>query len=247
MKMTEENKKIMTESDDKTQNTIIQKLIDQNLTKIDEKTEIISDDEYIKRMKSGDEKAREKLIVNNKKLVAYISNTYSYAGEIDELYSAGLIGLIKGIDSFNPEKGIKLSTYLYICIENQILRYLKENSRQLPYVSLEETIHTSKDGEEIYLKEVLAQDSEVEPSILVENKMITEEIIEYMKKNLSERAFSIMILRFGLFGQRRHTQKEVSKLIHVSRQIISKIETQSINMLRTKFNPVKDNNQEKLD
>lgn len=240
MKMTKENKKIITESDNKTQHSIIQKLIKQNQSKINDTTEKVSNEEYIKRMQSGDEKAREKLIVNNKKLVAYISNTYSYANEYDELYSAGLIGLINGIDSFNPEKGIKLSTYLYICIENQILRYLKENSRQLPYVSLEETIHTSKDGEEIYLKEVLAQDSEVEPSIFVENKMITEEIIEYMKNNLSERAFSILILRFGLFGNRTHTQNEIAKLFHVSRQIISKIEIESLNMLRNKFNTKKD-------
>ena len=240
MKMTEENKKIMTESDDKTQNTIIQKLIDQNLTKIDEKTEIISDDEYIKRMKSGDEKAREKLIVNNKKLVAYISNKYSYAGEIDELYSAGLIGLIKGIDSFNPEKGTKLSTYLYRCIKNQILRYLKANNRQPSHISLEEPIYISKDGEEISLKEVLIQNSEFEPPFLVENKMISEEIIEYMKNNLSERAFSILILRFGLFGNRTHTQNEIAKLFHVSRQIISKIEIESLNMLRNKFNTKKD-------
>lgn len=240
MKMTKENKKIITESDNKTQHSIIQKLIKQNQSKINDTTEKVSNEEYIKRMQSGDEKAREKLIENNLKLVGYTCNKYSNAGEIEELYSAGLIGLIKGVDSFNPEKGIKLSTYLYNCIKNQILRYLKANNRQPSHISLEEPIYISKDGEEISLKEVLIQNSEFEPPFLVENKMISEEIIEYMKNNLSERAFSILILRFGLFGNRTHTQNEISKLFHVSRQIISKIEIESLNMLRNQFNTKKD-------
>ena len=193
------------------------------------------EDELIDKMNLGDKKAREKLINHNLRLVAHVCKKYNGAYEADDLISVGSIGLIKGIDSFKKDKGSQLSTYCSRCIENEILMLLRANKKHKVCVSIEETIGTDKDGQEMSLYDIIPQEREKDPDILAERKVLIEEIKENMKSNLSEREFKIICLRYGLFDGIERTQQEVAQIMNISRSYISRIETKALEYLHKEF------------
>ena len=193
------------------------------------------EDFYIDKMASGDKSAREKLINHNLRLVAHVCKKYNGAYEADDLISVGSIGLIKGIDSFKKEKGSQLSTYVSRCIENEILMLLRANKKHKVCVSIEDSVGTDKDGQNLSLFDIIPQDEEDDPSNIVEKQVLVEEVKEFMKHNLSDREYKIICLRYGLIDHIERTQNEVAEILGISRSYISRIETKALEILKQKF------------
>ena len=186
---------------------------------------------YIQMMAQGDEEAKNILIEHNLRLVAHVCKKYSNSNvDQDDLISIGSIGLIKGINSFNVEKNIKLSTYISKCIDNEILMYLRSSKRFNSEVYLEEPIGKDKDDNTITLKEILEND---EKSIdeEIELKMNIKKLYDKIKTILKERERKIIELRFGLNGKEPKTQNEIAKNMGISRSYVSRIETKAIGKL----------------
>ena len=172
---------------------------------------------------SDPDKAKTTLIEHNLRLVVYISKKFENTGiHIEDLISIGTIGLIKAVNTFRPEKNIKLATYASRCIENEILMYLRKNSNSKMEVSLEEPLNIDWDGNELLLSDVLGSDSDT----VVKN--IESEIelsaLRNAIRGLSEREREIMILRFGLGTNKEYTQKEVADILNISQSYISRLE-----------------------
>ena len=192
-----------------------------------------SEDEQkcIQKLKEGDEEARNILIEKNLRLVAHVCKKYSNSNvEQDDLISIGTIGLIKGINSFNADKGARLSTYVSRCIDNEILMYFRATKKLGAEVYLNEPIGKDKDDNVITLQEVLENDDKsVEDS--VDLKMKIKILYEKMKTILKDRERSILELRFGLDGHKPKTQIEIAEQMGISRSYVSRIETKAINKL----------------
>lgn len=183
----------------------------------------------------GEEKEREKaksqLIQHNLRLVVYIARKFDNTGvENDDLISIGTIGLIKAINSFNPEKNIKLATYASRCIENEILMYLRRTARLKSEVSFDEPLNTDFEGNELLLSDILGTSAD---SVYgdIESNAEKEQLKEALKK-LSERERKIMFLRFGLGGGEEMTQKDVADLLGISQSYISRLEKKIILRLK---------------
>ena len=197
------------------------------------------EDDLIERMRAGDDKAREKLINHNMRLVAHVCKKYNGSAEADDLLSVGSLGLIKGIDSFKKDKGSQLSTYVSRCIENEILMLLRANKKHKICVSIEEPIGVDKDGQEMSLYDIIPQNQEQDPDFIVEKKVLIEEIISIMKRSLNQREFQIITLRYGLIDQIERTQQEVADMLKISRSYISRIETKALEIIRQEFSITK--------
>ena len=189
------------------------------------------EEELINKIHKGDKKAREILINHNLRLVAHVCKKYNGAAEADDLISVGSIGLIKAIDSFQIGKGSQLSTYASRCIENEILMLLRANKKHKVTISIEETIGVDKDGTEMTLKDIIPQDKEKDPGVIVEKRAIYEDIKDIMKKTLSDREYRILNLRYGLIDGKEHTQQQVAEILNISRSYISRIETHALEIL----------------
>ena len=189
----------------------------------------------IEEMRAGNEKSREKLINHNMRLVAHVCKKYNGAFEADDLLSVGSLGLIKGIDSYHQDKGSQLSTYVSRCIENEILMLLRANKKHKVCVSIEEPIGVDKDGQEMSLYDIIPQEKEHDPDFIVERKVLVEEILKIMKKNLSNRECEIICLRYGLKDQIERTQQEVADILNISRSYISRIETKALEIIKEKL------------
>lgn len=191
---------------------------------------------YLEKMKNGDEEARNLLIERNLRLVAHISKKYSSTNvDQDDLISIGSIGLIKGINSFDMDKSFKLATYIAKCIENEILMYLRSNKKRLYDVYLNEPIGKDKDDNEVTLQEVLENDDKNIEEI-VDLKFKIKKLYDNMKKTLKDREKLIIELRFGLNGNRPKTQKEIAKMMNISRSYVSRIESKAIGKLAKELN-----------
>lgn len=186
--------------------------------------------ECIKRFKNGDMEAKNRLIQHNLRLVAHIVKKYSTAGEADDLISVGTIGLIKAINTFEPSKNTQLSTYSARCIENEILMLLRMTKKHNSVYSLEDSLGTDKDGNEIALKDIIASDDDITTS--VENSLLSRDMDKLIKKVLPEREYQIITLRFGLGGTPAYTQREVSKMLGISRSYISRLENKAIDTIK---------------
>ena len=174
---------------------------------------------YVEKMREGDQDAKNILIEHNLRLVAHVCKKYNNTNiDQDDLISIGSIGLIKGINSYNPEKSIKLSTYISKCIDNEILMYLRSNKKTNSEVYLEDPIGKDKDDNTVTLQEV-------------DLKMKINKLYEKIKKVLKNRERTIIELRFGLNGKEPKTQKEIAKDIGISRSYVSRIETKAIGKL----------------
>ncbi len=190
---------------------------------------------YLEKMKNGDITARNILIERNLRLVAHIAKKYSSTNiDQDDLISIGSIGLIKGINSFDMNKNFKLATYIAKCIENEILMYLRSNKKRVTDVYLNEPIGKDKDDNEVTLQEVLENnDRNVEDE--VDLKLKVKQLYEKMKKVLKDREKIIIELRFGLNGEKPKTQKEIAKMMNISRSYVSRIESKAISKLSTEI------------
>ena len=186
---------------------------------------------YVKKMREGDQDAKNILIEHNLRLVAHVCKKYNNTNvDQDDLISIGSIGLIKGINSYNPEKSIKLSTYISKCIDNEILMYLRSNKKTNSEVYLEDPIGKDKDDNTVRLGEVLENnDKPIEEE--VDLKMKISKLYEKIKKVLKNRERTIIELRFWLNGKEPKTQKEIAKNLGISRSYVSRIETKAIGKL----------------
>ena len=181
-----------------------------------------SDEElvYLKNMEDGDREARKILIERNLRLVAHICKKYCNANnELDDLISIGTIGLIKGIDSFNYKKGVKLSTYVSRCIDNEILMYFRSTKKLNAEVYLEDTIGKDKDDNTVSLQEVLENDSRsIEEEVDLKFKI--KKMYSKMKNVLKDRELGIITMRFGLGGDKPKTQEQIAKMLGISRSYV---------------------------
>lgn len=187
--------------------------------------------ETITAMIEGDDKAKQKLIEHNLRLVVYISRRFESTGiNLEDLISIGTIGLIKAVNTFRPEKNIKLATYASRCIENEILMYIRKISSHKGDISLDEPINTDWDGNELLLGDVLGTEPDA-----VSRPMEDDVDLRLLKDALSqlpEKEKTIVTLRYGIGGQREKTQKEVADLLGISQSYISRLEKRIILRLR---------------
>lgn len=193
------------------------------------------ENELLKRMGEGDKSARDKLIEHNLRLVAHVVKKY-YTDKVeqDDLISIGTIGLIKGISTFKPNKGIKLATYAARCIENEILMYFRSLKKTAQDISINDPIETDKEGNNLSLIDVIADDKNILDEIDVRIK--TEKLKSYMDEVLTPREKIIISLRFGLIGGSEKTQREVAKQLKISRSYVSRIEKKALIKLYERFN-----------
>lgn len=189
---------------------------------------------YVKLFENGDVEAKNILIEKNLRLVAHIAKKYSSNTNLDDLISIGTIGLIKGINSFNSSKGVKLSTYVSRCIDNEILMYIRSTKKLNSEVFLNEPIGKDKDDNVVTLQEVLENDEKtIEDEI--DLKLKTKLLKEKMNENLSEREQYILNMRFGLLGNKPQTQNQIASSLGISRSYVSRIETKAIEKLSKNF------------
>ena len=186
---------------------------------------------HIEKMSSGDERARNILIERILRLVAHICKKYSNTGvDQDDLISIGTIGLIKGINTYNVNKNIRLATYAARCIENEHLMYLRSIKKQGAEVFLNEPIRKDKDDNILTLQEILENDEKsIEEEIDFKFKLA--EVNKKMKEILRNRERIILELRFGLNGKKPRTQNEIAKQLKISRSYVSRIENKAIGKL----------------
>jgi len=189
----------------------------------------------IHKLPNGDETARTILIERNLRLVVYIARKFENTGiNIEDLISIGTIGLIKAVNTFNPEKKIKLATYASRCIENEILMYLRRNNKIRSEVSFDEPLNIDWDGNELLLSDVLGTDEDIITKDLEAN--IDRNLLTKALYQLSDREKQIMELRFGLLGGEEKTQKDVADMLGISQSYISRLEKRIIKRLRKEFN-----------
>ena len=186
---------------------------------------------YLREMLEGNEKARNILIEHNLRLVAHIAKKYNNTKiDQEDLISIGTIGLIKGINSFNADKNIKLATYTARCIENEILMFLRSSKKINSEVFLNEPVGKDKDDNVVTLQEIIEVDEKnVEDE--VDLKMKVKKLYQKMKTVLKQREKTIIELRFGLDGNKPKTQKEIAEMLDISRSYVSRIETKAIGKL----------------
>ena len=190
---------------------------------------------YLQEYKQGSLEAKDILIQRNLRLVAHIVKKYQGAAEeLDDLISIGTIGLIKAIQTFDFQKASRLSTYAARCIDNELLMLLRSRKKSSKEVSLYEPIGTDKEGNEISLLDVI----ETEPVDVVKNYSLKQDI-DYLyqlhPKVLSPREQEIITLRYGLYGQKELTQREIAKRLNISRSYVSRIEKNALLKLREHF------------
>lgn len=187
--------------------------------------------ELLRRLDEGEEQVRQILIERNLRLVVYIARRFENTGiNIEDLISIGTIGLIKAISTYKSDKNIKLATYASRCIENEILMHLRKNASQRTEVSLDEPLNTDWDGNELLLSDVLGTDADTVMRPIEAD--VDRQLLEAAIERLSPREQEIIVLRFGLRGNREQTQKEVADRLGISQSYISRLEKRIINRLR---------------
>ena len=181
-----------------------------------------------------DENARKILIEHNLRLVVYIAKKFDNTGVgVEDLISIGTIGLIKAINTFNPDKKIKLATYASRCIENEILMFFRSAKKTAQDVSLNDPIDTDKDGNTLTLLDTIATDDHILEDI--DLRMKVRQLYDAVKTRLSPREREIVLLRYGLTGQRPLVQREVAKKLNISRSYVSRLEKKALQKLRKAF------------
>lgn len=197
------------------------------------------EEKYIKLMQMGDREARNKLIEHNLRLVAHIVKKFdSKNADQDDLISIGTIGLIKGVDSYSPSRGTKITTYCARCIENEILMFFRSNNKNDKNISLNEPIGFDKDGNEITVMDVLKLPS---PDFI--DDIQTKDNIKLLKKYinvLTDREKEIIIKRYGLDNNLEQTQRAIAKELKISRSYVSRIEKRALTKIFREF--IKENN-----
>lgn len=174
---------------------------------------------------------RELLVIHNLRLVVYIARKFENTGVgIEDLVSIGTIGLIKAVNTFRPSKKIKLATYASRCIENEILMYLRKTAKNKNELSFDEPLNVDWDGNELLLSDVLGSDSDsVNRNIEYQDEK--KQLLRCVE-NLSDREKQIMTMRFGLFGSKEYTQKQVADMLGISQSYISRLEKRIVEKLK---------------
>ena len=193
------------------------------------------ENEMLLLCKAGDKAARDILIVRNLRLVAHIVKKYNTQDrETDDLISIGTIGLIKSIDTFDADKGIRLATYASRCIDNELLMMLRSGKKQSKEVYLYEPIGSDKEGNEINLLDVIESTDEdiVDVYDLKEN---VKKLYDFISTSLTEREKEIILLRYGLHGTKEITQREIADKLGISRSYVSRIEKKALKKLKDRF------------
>lgn len=193
------------------------------------------EENLVQRLVVGDETIRSILIERNLRLVVYIARKFENTGvNVEDLISVGTIGLIKAVNTFDPNKKIKLATYGSRCIENEILMYLRRNSKVKAEISFYEPLNIDWDGNELLLSDILGTDNDSVYN-LIEDEVDKQLLFVAMKK-LNIREKEIVELRFGLNGETEKTQKEVADLLGISQSYISRLEKRIIKRLKKEIN-----------
>lgn len=189
---------------------------------------------YVEMFENGNIEAKNILIEKNLRLVAHIAKKYSNNNNLDDLISIGTIGLIKGINSFNSSKGVKLSTYVSRCIDNEILMYMRSTKKLNSEIFLNEPIGRDKDDNIVTLQEILENNEKnIEDS--VDLKLKINLLKEKMNTILTDREKYILNMRFGLLGTKPQTQNQIANHLGISRSYVSRIETKAIEKLSTEL------------
>ncbi|MDQ0148091.1 RNA polymerase sporulation sigma factor SigE [Eubacterium multiforme] len=189
------------------------------------------EEELVNKLKDRDESVRSTLIERNLRLVVYIARKFENTGVyVEDLISVGTIGLIKAVNTFNPEKKIKLATYASRCIENEILMYLRRNNKIKAEISFYEPLNIDWDGNELLLSDILGTENDTVYNLIEDE--VDKQLLFIALKNLNEREKEIVRLRFGLNGTNEKTQKEVADILGISQSYISRLEKKIINRLK---------------
>lgn len=192
------------------------------------------EEKYLLLMQDGDINARKKLIEHNLRLVAHvIKKYYTQDREQDDLISIGTIGLIKAVDSFKPNKGIKLSSYASRCVENEVLMHFRASKKTAQDVSINEPIEMDKNGNALTIMDTMSTGSDIIDEI--DSKMKCEKLYVFLENLKDKREKEIVILRYGLYGKKPLTQKAVSEKLKISRSYVSRIEKKALENLKKNF------------
>ena len=189
------------------------------------------EDKYVNRFLDGDMKARDKLIEHNLRLVVFLAKKYENTKiDLEDLVSIGTIGLIKGVNTYQNDKNIKLATYASRCIDNEILMYLRKTKRKRTEVSFEDSLSFDSEGNELHLEDVLGTENDIVTKPIED---ATDKYLMYKEVNkLGKRDKEIIELRYGLNGKKEMTQKEVGSALGISQSYISRIEKKVIGKLK---------------
>ena len=188
----------------------------------------------MEQLRAGDEEVKQTLIERNLRLVVYIARKFENTGVcVEDLISIGTIGLIKAVNTFDAEKRIKLATYASRCIENEILMYLRRSCKLKLEVSLDEPLNVDWDGNELLLSDLLGTDAEAIYRGIEDE--VDKELLSLAMKKLTPREKKIMELRFGLYGNREYTQKQVADMMGISQSYISRLEKHIIKLLKSEM------------
>lgn len=185
---------------------------------------------YIEEYAKGSMAARNILIEHNLRLVAHIAKKYADEKNTEDLISIGTIGLIKGINTFNPKKNSKLSTYISRCIENEVLMSLRAGKKLQSEVSINDSIGTDKEGNSMTLSDVLMAEN-TDAAEIISNKIEAKKLYEAMSRVLTKKEIEILSWRYGLGGNKRKTQREIAKIQGISRSYVSRIEKRCLEKL----------------
>ncbi|AGF55031.1 RNA polymerase sporulation-specific sigma factor [Clostridium saccharoperbutylacetonicum] len=189
------------------------------------------EEDLLNKLNDDDENIRSILIERNLRLVVYIARKFENTGVyVEDLISVGTIGLIKAVNTFNPEKKIKLATYASRCIENEILMYLRRNSKIKAEISFYEPLNIDWDGNELLLSDILGTENDTVYNLIEDE--VDKQLLILALKSLNDREKEIVRLRFGLNGSREKTQKEVADMLGISQSYISRLEKKIIKRLK---------------
>ena len=186
---------------------------------------------FLALRQNSDGAAREKLIEHNLRLVSHIVRKY-YAGSpsADDLFSIGTVGLIKSVDSYNPDAGVRFATYAARCIQNEILMYFRSQKKLAGEVSINETIDTDRDGNPLTYIDIIRSDDTIADDL--EKKVESEHIVRLLKSELTRRERDVIVMRYGLSAEPPLTQREAAARLGISRSYVSRIEKSALEKLR---------------
>lgn len=191
--------------------------------------------ECLKKMKNGDLEARNELIERNMRLVAHVAKKYqSPEDEMEDMISIGTIGLIKAVETYKEDYGSRLATYAARCIDNELLMHFRAKKKTSKEVSLYEPIGTDKEGNQIQLLDVVVSEDEDVVELLEQDRKVRR-LNEIILQTLSGRELFIIINRYGLYGKKTMTQREIARKLGISRSYVSRIEKRAIEKLRQAF------------
>lgn len=189
------------------------------------------EEKYINQWLEGDTEARNVLVEHNLRLVAHIiKKYYTQCEDMDDLISIGTIGLIKGINTYKPEKGVRLATYASRCCENEILMYFRSQKKTAGDISLSDALDTDAEGNSLSLLDIISHDEDLSEKI--GNDEICEKLRQCIETTLSAREKRIIELRYGLNNTLPKTQREVSQICNISRSYVSRIEKKALQKLK---------------